>query len=83
MKYGVMLFEAVRPFRWSSGTSKPNQGNTATGMDGRVTDSAGPATRAAKESRKSREFVFQTRDDELRVLKMYKACHLEENAETH
>jgi hypothetical protein len=83
MKYGVILFEAARPFGWSSGTSKPEQGNTATRMAGRVTDSAGPATRAAKESRKSREFVFQTRDDELRVLKTSKACYLEENAETH
>jgi len=40
-------------------------------------------TSAGKESRQCRDFVFQMRDDELRVLKMYKAYRLEENAETH
>jgi hypothetical protein len=45
--------------------------------------SASLATRAGKQSQECRDFVFQINDDELRVLKMYKAYDLEENAETH
>jgi hypothetical protein len=41
------------------------------------------AKRAVKASHECRDFVFQMSDDEVRVLEMYTAHHLEENAETH
>jgi hypothetical protein len=83
MKYGVMLLRAALPFPLSSEASKPDQGNTVESMCGQVTDSVSLATRSAKESQESRDSVFRMKEDELRVLKIYKTHHLEENAETH
>jgi hypothetical protein len=83
MKYRAILLRAALPFRLSSESSNPDQGNTAPRRRGRVTDSVSLTTRAAKENQKSRDFVCQIKDDERSVLKMYKVCHLEEHAETH